>query len=148
MRHRPYEIALLMQHFLQTSPAAHSPSKLTSAGRSWLRESGLRGSRAQGSHPMVTLLLWRPLQRSPSRHVMAHHAPRILQVFAKIERDRPFKARMELAVAAADILLGAVKLPIGRLMQFGESRVMAVGDEIAGTFPSLRIARHCRPWTA
>src|SRR5262249_42717810 len=83
-----------------------------------------------------------------SSHVMAHHAPRILQAFAKIQRDRALKARVELAIPAAKILLGAVKLPIGRFMQFCEGWIVAVGYEVAGSFPSLWVTRHRRPWAA
>src|SRR2546428_5988203 len=79
---------------------------------------------------------------------MADHPPRVFEIFAEIERDRTLEARMELAIAASYVLLGAVELPIGGLMQFLEGLIMAVGDQVAGTLPSLRIAGHGGPRTA
>src|SRR5579871_6343974 len=100
------------------------------------------------SHTILDAPARAPPPLPGSGHVMANHPPRILKVLAKIERHRSLEAGMELAVAAADILLGAIELPVGRRVQFAESLVVAVGDQVAGTFPALRIAGHGGPRTA
>src|ERR1700736_562468 len=71
-------------------------------------------------------------KRQESGHVVAHHPPRVFEVLAKVESDRTLEARMQFAVAAADVLLGAVVFPVGRRVQFLERLVVPVGDQIAG----------------
>src|SRR5258705_12749879 len=75
------------------------------------------------------------------RYVMAHHPPRVLQILAEIQRYRSFKARVQLAIAAAEILLGPIVLPIRRRMHFRKGLIVTIGYQIAGPLPSLRIAR-------
>ena len=79
---------------------------------------------------------------------MTHHPPRIFEALAEVEGDRAFKPRMEAAVAAADILFGAVVFPVGRFVHLPEGLVVAVRDEVTGTFPSARITRDGRPRAA
>src|SRR5215813_1839721 len=83
---------------------------------------------------------WTPLAITPSGHVMADHTPRVLETLSEIQRDGSFETRVQLAVAAPDVLLGAVVLPVGGLVELLESLVMPVGYQVAGTLPSLRIA--------
>src|ERR1700728_2544027 len=78
---------------------------------------------------------------------MAHHSPRVLQILAEVEGDGALEARMQLAIAAPDVLLGAIVFPIRRRMQLLEGLIVTVGDEVAGALPSLRIARDGGPWT-
>src|SRR5277367_1256312 len=86
--------------------------------------------------------------RTSSRHVMPHHPPRVLEILAEIERHRPLESRMELAIAAAEILLSSIVLPISSGMHLVERFVVSVGDQVARPLPSLRIARDCGPRTA
>src|SRR5437868_2516541 len=88
-----------------------------------------------------------PVNR-PSSHVMAHHPPRVLQILAEIERDRSFKPRVQLAVAAAKILFGPIVLPIRRRMHFRKGLIVTIGYQIAWPLPSLWIARDRSPGTA
>src|ERR1700676_4264093 len=83
-----------------------------------------------------------------SRHVVTHHPPRILEVLAEIHRDSPFESRMELAIAATDVLLGAVVFPVGRRVKVSEGLVMAIPNQVKGALPALRIARGRGPGTA
>src|ERR1700722_3472494 len=55
---------------------------------------------------------------------------------------------MKLAIAAAHVLLGAVVLPVGRLMHLAVGLVVTVSDQVAGTLPAPRIARDRAPGTA
>src|SRR5208282_1332682 len=79
---------------------------------------------------------------------MPHHPPRVFEILAEIKRHSAFESRMQLAVAAAEILLGSIVVPVRRRMQFVERLVVTVGYKVAGPLPSSRIARHRRPRTA
>src|SRR5271169_7180410 len=85
--------------------------------------------------------------RTSTRHVIPHHPPRVLETLAEIERHRSLESRMQLAGAAAEILLGSIVLPISRRMHLVERFVVSVRDQVARPLPSLRIARDRRPRT-
>src|SRR6516162_1023997 len=83
-----------------------------------------------------------------SGHIVANHSPRILETLSEFQRHRPLKPRMQFAVATADILFAAIELPVRRVVHLFKALIMAVGNQVAGTLPSARIAGDGGPWTA
>src|SRR5271163_3238427 len=79
---------------------------------------------------------------------MPHHPPRVLQILAELERHGPFESRMQFAIAAAEILLGSIVLPVRRRMHLVERLVVPVRNQVARPLPSARIARDCSPRAA
>ena len=83
-----------------------------------------------------------------SPQIPDNHLPHIPPVFPQLPHHRRLEAAMHHALRATLVLSDAVFVPVGLFHHFPVARIMGVGNQVAGGFPSLCVAGRVPPRSA